>query len=326
MSTRAGFTGSHCDKCESGFFGEECCPCPGMGDEESVSKCRKGQLNQQNVCSRVGKCSDGKAGSGTCACIDGFSGPACSVGSCAEGHYLRAASVPPLFECVKCETGKYCKKPGSLAQPDGRSDCDPGNYCAAGVTAPQPCAPGSFTKDPRVECEQCPPARFQDTKAGAECKACPAGKFQGSPGKCAGRGRERSPSTGHMVVAVSSPQPVVWRCLVLTPQAKDAQTHRQTDRRTTAHLLGVRVLRPSALCVLTFAALARSPPRSLSTGQERCEDCTECERGFETFKDCTATVNAECTPCAAGKFKGSKGSEACTACAAGKFQQKTGGW
>ena len=60
-------------------------------------------------------------------------------------------------------------------------------------------------------------------------------------------------------------------------------------------------------------------------GQDHCAACTQCDKGFQPFEECTTTANAKCTECPAGKFKASRGSEACVACQVGKnFQSEPG--
>ena len=256
-----------------------------MGDAESVKSCRKRQLNQQNVCNRFGTCGDGKEGSGSCACIDGFSGPACKVGSCAEGHYLRAASGSPeenLFECVKCEAGKFCAKPGSDEQKDGRKDCAAGYHCAAGVTKPTACAPGSFTDDPAVECKKCPPGRFQDAEAGAKCKACAPGRF------CAAGATEEARCTPGRFSP--SPERPCEECAV--------GTFAQTAGAAKCEACG-----EGSFCV---------------AGSSKEATCQLCPKGHGQRVECTSKTDRVCELCPAGKSSAVADGSPCTACAAGK--------
>ncbi|XP_028633881.1 stabilin-2 [Grammomys surdaster] len=86
--------------CCAGFFGPQCQPCPGKG---------------QNVCSGNGFCLDGMNGTGTCECGQGFSGTACET--CTEGKYGVHCD-----QACSCVHGRCNQGPSG----DGTCDCDVG--------------------------------------------------------------------------------------------------------------------------------------------------------------------------------------------------------
>ena len=147
-----------------------------MTTEANSKVCVKSSLNTPNVCSRMGRCGDGKQGSGKCACPAGFTGDACDKGACPAGHYLKMNATSALYACVKCEAGKYCKEPGSVQKPDGRQDCVPGEFCPEGSSAAQRCSPGRFSPNPTVNCTACVAGRFQQQSGQAACVDCALGK------------------------------------------------------------------------------------------------------------------------------------------------------
>ena len=59
-------------------------------------------------------------------------------------------------------------------------------------------------------------------------------------------------------------------------------------------------------------------------GQQKCNYCTQCQKGEEQSSECTVNADAVCVTCPAGTYKASLGSEKCTTCAAGQFQDEAG--
>nr|XP_051701790.1 stabilin-2 isoform X1 [Oryctolagus cuniculus] len=126
--------------CCAGFFGPQCQPCPGKG---------------QDVCFGNGICLDGVNGTGTCECGEGFSGTACEncvegkygihcdqACSCVHGRCNQGLSGDGSCECdvgwrgVKCDSaitkdscnGTCHTSANCLLNPDGTTSCK----CAAG--------------------------------------------------------------------------------------------------------------------------------------------------------------------------------------------------
>ncbi|KAJ0056918.1 hypothetical protein NL108_000721, partial [Boleophthalmus pectinirostris] len=87
-------------QCCSGFFGENCEPCPGP---------------KSQPCSGNGQCTDGTNGTGLCVCTKGFNGTACE--NCEDGKYGIHCDQECLCKNGQCNEG---------IKGDGTCECDVG--------------------------------------------------------------------------------------------------------------------------------------------------------------------------------------------------------
>ncbi len=187
-----GFSGSACDSCTDGYFGEDCLPCPGLGSEKGI-------------CSGHGTCSMGINGSGLCQCAEGFVGLNCE--SCGNGRAGDNCECDPAHSgenCAECNDnyfGENCEPcPGlgteagvcnghgtcldGLSSP-GTCQCDKGfqgdlcNECTANRSGPD-CTCATGWDGPN--CDRCAPGYY-----GSDCRqTCPG--FGTEAGICGGHG------------------------------------------------------------------------------------------------------------------------------------------
>ncbi len=103
---------------------------------------------------------------------------------CPTGTYRRELSARYRNECLPCDAGSYCDRPG-LEKPSG--PCSEGYLCLGGATSKTPndlnnkrCPKGKYCINGTTHAELCPEGTMRSTDGGAtfaDCTPCRPGKF-----------------------------------------------------------------------------------------------------------------------------------------------------
>ena len=295
-------------------------------------------------------------GMSVCAlCTEGKHQPLGQQQECLDCGFGRYASSKGLLACLQCEAGKFSRfvsgdtceqcKAGEYHSGLGAIQCDacPAGSFGAGqeAAACTPCAAGTFhTGTGRTTaCPACLAGTFQTGLGGVSCRACttcPSGQVWGSG--CDGLADGACASCTRGTFASSTGLYECAGCGAGTYQTGARGTRCDACRACAAgsYEAASCVAREDRGCLpcapgafstgLNLGACASCAGGTYqpASGGTACLQCRSCNAGFSWGDSCTATQDAQCTPCQPGTFNPSSATSTCARCAAGTYQGASG--
>ena len=268
-----------CARCPPGTYN----PSPGGSSSAACSSCPIGSFSNTSGAAACTQCAPGSAS----GLVGATSPSACEP--CAAGSF---SSLPgQLFCSAYCPKGTMGIKEGGVSAADACAPCPLGYFASSsGSIECAPCALGTFAGAPGASsCTSCPQGRFSNVAAAvalSNCSACPAGSFGVAAGSTSAGCIQCSPGTASAAPGASS----ALQCVACAPGSY-------------APLAGSAACIPAPPGAFTGAGAASPSACALGTFSSRS----------------SATSQADCAPCPAGKTTTTTGATLASQCLALPF-------
>uniref|UniRef100_A0A2K5E5S5 Laminin subunit alpha-2 n=1 Tax=Aotus nancymaae TaxID=37293 RepID=A0A2K5E5S5_AOTNA len=267
----AGYTGTRCERCAEGYFGQPSVP---------GGSCQPCQCNDNLDFSIPGSCD---SLSGSCLiCKPGTTGRYCEL--CADGYFGDAVDAKNCQPCLCNANGSFSEichsQTGQCecrANVQGQrcDECQPGTFGLQSARGCVPCNCNSFGSK-SFDCEESGQCWCQPGVTGKKCDRCTHGYFNFQEGgctacECAHLGNNCDPKTGR---CICPPNTIGEKCSKCAPN-------------TWGHsiITGCKACNCSTVGSLDFQC-------NVNTGQCNCHPkfsgakCTECNQGHWNYPRC----------------------------------------
>jgi len=302
-----------CTPCESGWWSS-----PGESECHNCTDCHPGhQISSECTSTKDRQCEECPKGTYE----DGENSASCSL--CSDGINWSEEGASACTPCAQCQPGHYQNVSCAANRPAVCAECPAGKFTGttsqANLSYCQDCPSGSWSVEGAsvcTECETCPIGTFKSQDCTAttarKCTNCPAGTHTSSPDQSTCT--ECNIDDGYYSFEGASQCETCTTCqsghYIIANCTSGSNSTNGTDTRCADCDAGYYAAGMNEF----FCTECTETVNWSRNKASKCNNCTECEPGHFVSRNCTTTMDTQCSECPSGKYAAGTNELECLTC------------